>query len=209
MNVTLILRPDLNAAVNYFSRFQACATDSHWNGLKRILAFIKGTVHLKLFHPKSNSVETVVGYADASHGEPPDGKSTSGFLLEVFGAAVVWNTKRQTAVAPSTAESEMIALKEACDELLWILNLLMELRIKFALPVKMFEDNQPCIKIVQKWDHKSSKTINVKCQFVLDLYSKEVIDVIYIPTENQKADIFTKGIARDRFKKLSGFLGLI
>ena len=87
--VMLNTRPDLSAAVNYYSRFQENATEAHWIGVKRILRYINGTLH----YP--NDINNVmVGYADSDWAGDKDRKSTSDFLFQIFGATVCWITKK-------------------------------------------------------------------------------------------------------------------
>lgn len=209
MYAMLTTRPDLSAAVNYYSRFQSNATESHWKGLKRILRYIKDTVDLALLYRKTNS-PPLVGYADSDWaGALDDRKSTTGYLFEVFGAVVTWTTRKQTTVSLSSTEAEYIALSTAAEELVWLKNLLQDFGNIIETPIVMYEDNQPCIHLLNKWEHRRLKHIDVKYNFVKDLSSKKIIDVKYLQSSDQKADILTKGLAKDRFVKLRDALGLV
>lgn len=55
-------RPDISTAINYCSRFQNCATESHCNYLKRILRYIKGTLDYGLYFQKKKCSEPLLAY---------------------------------------------------------------------------------------------------------------------------------------------------
>lgn len=208
MYAMLSTRPDLSIAVNFFSRYQTNATESQWVGLKRVLRYIKGTINYGLYFSKQ-CVTTMVGYVDADWANEQDRKSISGYMFEILGGVVSWSSKKQNVIALSSTESEYVALCQASCEFLWLKNLLSEMLIVVQLPVVMFEDNMSCIHMLSKPDHSRQKHIDVKFHFVKDLVSKKLIDVLYISTKEQKADIFTKGLSSVQFSKLRTGLGVL
>ncbi|GAB1869619.1 Gag-pol polyprotein [Camponotus japonicus] len=210
MYLMLTTRPDLSASVNYFSRFQSNATDLHWNGLKRILRYIRGTLNYGLFYRRSGSGNdaALMGYADADWAGDADRKSTSGFLFRVYNATVLWATRKQTTVALSSTEAEYVALASAATELVWLQNLLRDFGVMFDGPTVIFEDNQSCIHLLDKWKHRRLKHIDVKYNFIRELFANKVIDVKYVPSKEQVADIFTKGLTGELFIKLRESLGI-
>lgn len=91
----------------------------------------------------------IVTYVDSDWGgDTNDRKSVSGFLLKVFGNTVAWTTRKQSSVALSTTEAELIALCSAVCDSLWLKKLLLELRLKVQ-SIIIFEDNQGCISIIK------------------------------------------------------------
>lgn len=200
-------RPDLSFAVNYFSRYQHDQTEARWKGLKRILRYIKGTLNYNLCY-KPKGAENLTCYVDADFGSESDRKSTSGFLLQVFGNTVCWTTRRQTSVSLSSTEAEYVALATAAAELTWLKNLLVDLNINSNIPPTIYEDNQSCIHLLSKWEHKRLKHVDIKYNFVRDLHEKKLIKVVYINTKNQLADILTKSIPKIQFVKLRASIGI-
>lgn len=83
-------RPDICAAINFYSRFQNNAHEFHWNGLKRILRYLRGTTDFGLFFKKTMK-DAFVGYADSDWDK--NRKSTMGYLFNVYGATTCWVTK--------------------------------------------------------------------------------------------------------------------
>jgi len=89
MYLMLTTRPDLSTAVNFYSRFQSNAKLIHWKGLKRILRYIKGTLNYGLLFKHDLSPEVLLqAYVDANWATDNDRKSTTGYLLQVFGSTV-------------------------------------------------------------------------------------------------------------------------
>ncbi|XP_071653225.1 uncharacterized protein [Temnothorax longispinosus] len=207
MYLMLTTRPDLSTAVNYFSRFQGNATEAHWKGLKRILRYIQGTMELGLLYCKGGK-NPQVACSDADWGGSSDRKSTTGYLCKVFGNTVCWTTKKQSTVALSSTEAEYVALATTATELLWLKNLLVDLGVSCEEPIKIYEDNQSTIHLLQQWEHKRLKHIDIKYNFIRDLKENNVIDVIYLSTKEQIADILTKALPYEQFNKLRMNLGL-
>lgn len=204
MYLTMTSRPDICAAVNYFASFQCGATEEHWRHLKRILRYLKGTVDYKL------QPDLLEAYADADWGNGPnDRRSVSGFIIKFFGSTIARATKKQTSVALSTTEAELIALCQASCEVVWIFNLLNSIGLEVPEPVNVYEDNQSCISVtVKPRKHKRMKHVEIQHFFVGELVDKGRIKWNYLQTEDQVADVFTKGLAMPRFLKLRRIIGI-
>lgn len=112
-------------------------------------------------------------------------------------------------MALSYSEAEYIALSDGCQEMLWLTKLLKDFQEDVQLPVKMYEDNQSCIKLAnnQKFS-KRSKHIDTKYHFIKDLIRGNKILLEYCATENMIADMLTKTIPRMKLRKLSRASGL-
>jgi len=121
MYLMLYTRPDIiiSSAINYYSRFQNCATESHWNGLKRILRYIKRTLDYELYRPKKACNKPLQAYVDADWANNKELKSVTGYLIQVYRNTMTWTTKKQATIALSSTESEYIALATVAAEILW------------------------------------------------------------------------------------------
>lgn len=206
MYLMITTRPDICMAVNYFSRQQSNPTETHWRGLKRILRYLKGSANLSLVYKRQAS-EVLVGYTDADWGGNLDRKSTSGYLFKCFGNTICWTTKKQSTVAQSSTEAEYIALAMGATELLWLKNLLFDLEIGCEEPIIIYEDNQSCIHLLNRWEHCRLKHVDIKYNFVRDLNEKKIITVKYINTTDQLADMLTKALPKAKLDKL--LLGIL
>lgn len=207
--LALASRPDISVAVNFFSRFQSAPTDVHWCHLKRILRYLKGTINMGLVYHQHED-EPLVGYADADWGnDQEDRRSISGNVFLVYGATVSWMTRKQATVSLSSTEAEYISLSQAACEAIWLKNLLKELGVVFGHPIPLFEDNQSCIRIAEEpRDHKRMKHVDIRYNFIREKVQEGLFRILYKPSSEQVADIFTKGLARGSFEQLRNKLGL-
>lgn len=207
--LALMSRPDLCFSVNFFSQFQSSPSDSHWSGLQRILRYLQGTKTYRLVYHRSTNEAPLTGYADADFANGlDDRRSTSGIMYTVFGNTVSWKTKKQTLVVLSSTEAEFVALCEASKEGMWLSNLLHEIGID-VLPFRIHEDNIPCISIAEEpRHHQRTKHIDIKYAFVRELIKEKKIELNYIPTDFQLADIFTKALGEAKFSKFVSALNL-
>lgn len=201
--LTLISRPDICFSVSLFSRFQSQPDDNHWSGLKRILRYLQGTKDLGLQYQKNKNDSALSGYADADYANNEDDRrSTSGCMFTVYGNPVSWMSKRQQIVSLSSTEAELIALCYASKEGIWLSNVMSEIGIN-TTPFTIHEDNIPCIKIAEEpREHQRTKHIDIKYMYIRELINSKKVKLYYIPSENQKADIFTKPLAKTKFDKM-------
>ena len=119
MYAMVCTRLDIAHAVGTVSRFLSNPGREHWNAVKWILRYLRGTASMRLCF--GGNKPTLVGYSDSDlAGDIDSRKSTSGYLIKFAGGAVAWQSKLQRCVALSTTEAEFIAITEACKELLWV-----------------------------------------------------------------------------------------
>lgn len=202
-------RPDISAAVSILSRFQSCATDRHWAGLKRILRYLQGTKDIYILYQTHEKTSPLMGYADADFANQfEDRRSNSGFVFFVYGNMVSWSTKRQPTVSLSSTEAEFVSLCNAAKEGIWLSTLLAELGIH-SVPFTIYEDNIPCIKIAEEpREHQRTKHIDIKYMFLRELIQNKKLLIKYIPTSDQLADVFTKPLGPHNYEKIVKELGM-
>lgn len=196
---TVTVRPDIAYAVNLVSRFQHCATKTHWNAILRIFRYLKHTSNFGIeyvYKPELN------GYSDADFGGDRDTRrSTSGYVFLYGQGAVTWASRRQTSVALSTTESEYVAASLATKELIWLRQLFSEVNVNTDTST-IFIDNQSAIKLIQNpVFHKRTKHIEIHYHFIREKYEQGMLNVEYVATEKQIADIFTKALTHLKFEK--------
>lgn len=203
-------RPDVSAAVSILSQKVSKPTNNDWNQVKKLIRYLKSTSTLRLKLGGSQSANQLTGYADANWAEDrSNAKSNSGYVFMLKGA-VSWICKRQDCVSLSSTESEFIALSEACKESVWLQRLLEDLHWDGNKMTLIYEDNQSVIKLIAT-EKLSTRTkhINTKMYFVKDYVDKGLVTIEYRPTEQMLADIFTKGLAKDKFEMFRKQLHLV
>lgn len=189
-------RPDICVALNILSRYQNKANGDLLKALKRVFSYIKKTIDLKLIYKRNTKCPVIQGYADASFGDDlVDRKSTTGYLFKVFNCNVLWRSKKQGCVANSSTEAEYVSLAEATADGLWIRNLLLEIEISGVRKIIIHEDNMPAMFIAMSTESGSRlKHIDLKFHFIKEKIEKGYVQLKYIQSSEQIADVLTKAL---------------
>jgi hypothetical protein len=214
-------RPDIAFATSVLARYTSEPTKRHWIGIKRVLRYLAGTVNHGLFYRKEKNNVTlntndIEGYADAGYlSDPHKGRSQTGYAFVYSEAAISWRSTKQTLVATSTNQAEIIALYEASRECVWIRQFLTFIRASLGVrspltPTTIHEDNRACVAQVQRGYIKNDRTkhIDPKFFFMHDLQGKE-LNIQQISSENNLADFFTKSLGSTAFERLRNKLGMV
>lgn len=203
-------RPDIAFAVGNVARFSANPTNRHWTGIKRILRYLKGTPDLGLYYSR-NSDEDMIGYSDSDWaGDLDDRRSVSGYMFKLCGAPISWRSKKQTSVALSTAEAEYVALSCATQEVVWLRQLMSELRLEQSKPTLIYEDNQSTISLAQNAQfHGRMKHIDIRHHFVREKVNDGTIQLKHCSSNQMLADMLTKGLTGTVFCRLREMAGIV
>ena len=213
--LTRCTRPDISFAVGYLSRHTARPRKVHWTALMCVLRYLKGTKSFGLRYMKGSKVNDRVApsqaYADADFaGDKVDFKSTSGFVILCAKAAIDWGSWKQTGVARSSTESEIIALDTAARRVLWVRKLEKELDIGHGEPSVIYEDNHGAISWAKdRRRTKYSKHISVRFFAVSDDVEQKRIAVLPIDSNENPADLFTKPLPVIKFNKFRTMIGVV
>nr|GFB22828.1 hypothetical protein [Tanacetum cinerariifolium] len=176
-------RPDLQFAICMCARYQARPTKKHVHTVKRIFRYLGGTVHRGLWYLKDSSV-TLTAFADADHAGCQD-------------------TRRST-----SGKAEYIALSGCCAQILWMRSQLSDYGLAFN-NIPMYCDNKSAIALCCKnVQHFWSKHINIKYHFIKEQVENGVIELYFVNTEYQLADLFTKALGRDIVEFLTNKPGM-
>jgi hypothetical protein len=152
---------------------------------------------------KRNNTNAICCYSDANWAGSFDRKSITDFCTFVGGNLVTWKSKKQNIVARSSAEAEYRAMASTVSELIWIKQVLADLNIKVEEPMKMFCDNQSARHIATNpVFHERTKHIEVDCHFVREKVQSKEIKTPFVKSEDQLADILTKGLNVKAFENI-------
>jgi len=174
--------------------------------VKRVIRYLKGTMDHKLTFG-GEKVE-LIGHADSDWaGDKKEFKSTSGFIFALCGGPVAWSSRKQKLTALSVAEAEGIALAEAMKECLWLKPFLKSLGLAIKKPVMIHCDNQAAISFAQNPEfHARTKFIGIRFHRLRQERESGSIDVTYTRTEENVADILTKGVSATVLQNMTRLL---
>ncbi|KAG5862532.1 hypothetical protein JTB14_022769 [Gonioctena quinquepunctata] len=158
---------------------------------------------------KPGAKEELKTFSDADHGgDDTTGRSTTGVLSMYADGAISWYSQRQTSVAISTTEAEIVAASEAAREIVWLKRLFEEIIVLRAVPTLMV-DNEAAIKLAENPEyHRRTKHIHIRHFFVHELVLDSFIQVKKVSSEDQLADIMTKPLFKPRLQMLRNAMGL-
>ncbi|KAJ9552638.1 hypothetical protein OSB04_016683 [Centaurea solstitialis] len=197
-------RPDIMFSTCLCARYQSKPKESHLKAVKRIFRYLKGTVNLGLWYPKGSGYE-LTGYTDADHGGCKlDRKSTTGHIQLLGDKLVSWASKKQNCVSLSTAEAEYVAAASCCSQIIWMRTQLRDYGFKFD-KIPIYCDSKSAIAIsCNPVQHTKTKHIDIRYHFIKDHVEKGTIELYFVNTEFQLADLFTKALDEKRFNFLLG-----
>ena len=202
-------RPDIMFSTCLCARFQADPKESHLIAVKRIFRYLKGTQYLGIWYPKGTGFD-LEGYTDSDFaGCKIDRKSTSGSCQFLGRRLVSWQSKKQHSVSTSTAEAEYIAAGSCCAQILWMRNQLRDYGLMLN-KIPIYCDNTSAIAISNNpVQHSRTKHIDIRYHFLREHVMNGTVELHFVPTEDQVADIFTKPLDESTFSKLVGELGML
>lgn len=198
-------RPDISFPVSYLARFQNDPQDLHWTLVKRVLRYLKGTkFHGLLFKSKENHDDIIDCFVDADLAGDKSRKSTTGYIIRMFGTPVMWTSRLQSTIAESSSEAEYVAMCDSAHSILFLARLTDEIIpdtfCKIKYPVKVYEDNTGAIGNSASTSHKSKlKFIELRYLKMKEYYASKLLVAIKIESAKQLADILTKALLESKF----------
>ncbi|GJT15441.1 retrovirus-related pol polyprotein from transposon TNT 1-94 [Tanacetum coccineum] len=179
-------RPDLTFVVCMCVRYQAKPTEKHLHAVKIIFKYLRGTVNRGLWYPKDSSI-ALTAYADADHAGCQDTRrSTSGSMYLLGDRLVSWSSKGKKALRSQLTDYGLGFNK-----------------------IPMYCDNKSAIALCcNNVQHSRSKHIDIRFHFIKEQVENGVVELYFVNTEYQLADIFTKALCRERIEFLINKLGM-
>ena len=206
-------RPDLAFSVGIASRFMERPKVSHLAAVKRILRYVKGTLGCRILFPASDTGRkcNLLGYTDSNWcGDKDDRKSTAGYIFMFGSTPISWCSKKEPVVALSSCEAEYIAASLGACQAMWLMNLLKELGCGDDAATTLFVDNVSAINLAKNpIAHGRSKHIEMRFHYLRELVGDGKLRLSYCRSEDQVADLLTKGVTNDVFKRLKKCLSMV
>jgi len=192
-------RPDILTPVAFLTTrvLEAAAEDRV--KLERVIKYLRGTIDLGICFSSTGDLESFI---DASFGVHRDGKSHSGCIIMLGNGPVHVSSRRQRIVTKSSCEAEVVALSDEASTVLWSRDFLISQG--YTLPaVPIFEDNQAAIAVLERGAGAgSTRHINIRYFWLSDRVKSGELSIRYVPTQDMLADMFTKPLQGELFRKL-------
>lgn len=206
--ISTTARPDIAHATAVLSRYMSKPGQVHWNAAKGVLRYLKKTKDYGLclgqLNEEGDEKFNVVGFCDSDYATDKDTRrSRTGYLFLMNGSLITWYSKLQKTVACSTAEAEYMSVSACVKEALWLRNFLGSLFGKSWSPIKIWNDNQACLRMLHDLNSVTrTKHIDVHHHFARERWMRGEVKFDYCKSEDMLADYLTKVLTPVRFEKL-------
>nr|GEU54399.1 retrovirus-related Pol polyprotein from transposon TNT 1-94 [Tanacetum cinerariifolium] len=197
--------------VSYISvntRYQAQPTEKHLKEVKRIFRYLRETVNMGLWYMKDSGFE-LTGFLDANYARCRDSfKSTSGGTQFLSEKLVSWSSKKHDCMTLSDTEAKYVSLSACCAQVLWMRTQLTDYGFHFT-KIPIYCDSKSAIAIsCNPVQHLRTKHITVRYYFIKEYIENGAIELYFVKTDYQLADLFTKALPVDMFNYLVDCLGM-
>ena len=151
----------------------------------------------------------IEGFCDSDYANQQDRHSIVGYTHHFGQGAISWNSKKQHIIALLTVEAEYVTQAHAAKEAMWLHTFVSEIRNKPAHEITINSNNQGAIALSKDNKfHAQMKHIEVRYHFIRGDVEEGKLSVVYIPTDDNPVDIFTKPLAKAKFQQFVKLLGL-
>jgi hypothetical protein len=186
----------------------------HWNAVKWIIRYLKGTSHFGLLFDKNSVKEIgVMGFVewfvDSDFAGDLDKRHyISGYVFSLCGSAVSWRASLQPVTALSTTEAEYVSATEGVKEAIWMRGLISELGVPQDV-IKVYCYSHSAIFLTKNDMYQfKTKHIDIKYHFIRDIVVEGKIKVDKIHTYKNHVDMLTKSLYNTKFKHCLDLIGV-
>ena len=176
--------------------------EEHWKALSRLVGYIKTRIGVGKIIRKPEELR-VVGWSDSDYAKREDRKSIGGNISTIGGSAVFGSSKGQSCVCLSSTEAEYVAMGTLAQEIRFEQQLMDEIvGDEQIYPSIIYEDNVGAIFLAQNRQvGQRTKHIDVRDHFIRGLIEAKQIKIVFTRSEDNYADILTKNVNQELFKK--------
>ena len=199
-------RPDLSNCVRELSKVKSSATAGNFKQLVRAVKFIETTRKRGLIYRmkiENDQAWRLTCYSDSDWaGDKDSRKSVTGWAIFLCRCLVSWGSRGQKTVSLSSSEAEYVALTEVSKEVLFVRSILSFLdKDSVEYPIVIHCDNVGAIFLSNNSESRRTKYLDTKYHFVRHYVENGVIKVVFVTTETNLADPFTKNVNEKEYEK--------
>lgn len=202
-------RPDIANAVRELTKALDAPSPAAYKEMLRVIKYTIDTKDLALkiqpIDAETDGSWTIVVYCDSDFaGDKETRVSIAGFVVYLLGVPISWKSKGMKSVTLSSSEAEYVALAEAAKEVKFVYQLLQSMGMKIKTPIIVRVDNVGAIFMAENVAvSQRTKHIDVKYRFVQEFVMDEFLKIIFVRTDENQADIFTKNVSGELHEKHS------
>jgi hypothetical protein len=203
-------RPELSNPIRELTKGMHLAGPHHYKEMLRVMKWLLDTPNLGLkMKPvitknSEGSINWILkGICDSTWGsEKQDGKSVTGYILYFMGVPISWKSKAQPLVTLSSSEAEYVAASELLKEIKYTMQILDSIGVKVDTPVRIYIDNTGAIQMARNnTSYCATRHVNVRFHFVREYQEEGKIELVFVRSEDNDADILTKNGTRAEIER--------
>ena len=200
------VRCDLLTAIVFLTMRVLVADVDDWEKLNRVLKYLNATPNIGLVLEPSNNI-FVDAYVDASYGVHDGRQSHTGVFITLGKGAIYVKSAKQKLVSKLSTEAELIGLSDSSSQVIWTREFLIAQGYDLDA-AKIRQDNKSTMALVEKGRSTSERTrhISIRYFFIKDRVDRGELSIEYTPTGDMVADILTKPLQVDLFRRMRAAL---
>jgi hypothetical protein len=203
MYAMVCTRPNITHVVGVLSRYMSKSGKEHWAKIKRVFKYFRGTTSYGLCYqgrPGLDKVVDIHGFVNADWARDMDRRrSTSGYVFNLFGGAIIWMSKRQVVVALSTTKAEYMVATHARKESIWLQILCLGIGLEQKAMILDCDSQSAIFLEKNPTYHSKTKHIDVQYHFVRDMVKEKKVLLEKVDTLKNVADSLTKSVSTEKF----------
>ena len=190
--------PEASWAIGVMARCMTFPTDRMRAHAERALVFLGQQAALGItFDGSARNADELITYSDSDWAVA---HSTTGYVACYAGACIQYGSKRQHCIALSSTEAEIIAASQAAAETVYLRGLLTQMGHKFDKPTDLMVDNSGAVALSKhRTSCNHSRHVSRRDLKVREYVAHGDINVKYVPTSENHADIFTKYLRAENY----------
>ena len=202
-------RPDLLASLGMLGSAAADPSTAHIKGVHNLGQYLKGTTDYAITLGGSDPEVKLFGYTDASHLSDETSKPRLGFcfFLNLTSGVIYARSVKDSAVSHSSCESEIKAIDLAIRQAIWFRGLLKELGFPQIGPTVLYTDSISAKALADTARLGSNSChLVLRINYIHECIMNGIIELKYITTENEVADVLTKILPLPLHERHTDFL---
>ncbi|KAE8894078.1 hypothetical protein PF005_g3860 [Phytophthora fragariae] len=193
----------MSSVVRCLGKYNGAYTRENFAMAKRAIGYLLGAKTFGLVYRTTDTMPLLTAFADADHAMCADtSRSNTGFVLQLNGCAWMWKSKQQSRVTTNTCASDLVAACDFVDSLVWARQLLAELLVKTEVST-VHCDNQSALHVIaNRGNSKKVQRFAKEARMIAEFVDEGAVQMKYVSTTENVADIFTKALGPQRFEYL-------
>ena len=200
-------RPDILTAISFLTTRVLEPTEDDWAKLERVMKYLNGTKDMGItLDASSDKPLELQAWIDASFAPHEDAKSHTGLIIALGNGPVFASSTKQKLVSKSSTELELIGISDSLSQVIWSREFMISQGYEMSA-TKVHQDNQSTIMIKNgKGSSKKTRHVNIRYFWIKERVETGEVDISYLQSLDMVADILTKPLQGELFRKLRGRL---